>query len=319
MVNWLKNVPYVSSKYRGATKLVYPDVVGSVMQQLAFAPSGMLIAIADAAPIHNNVIVYSSATTSSLTLAAGSRPSGCIWSPDGNSIYTANADPDNSVSRIAYPTGTKTDYPLGAPPSSLVVTPDNTLIFATMSTLNMMKRIVVSTGAVTNVGTGASPSHVAISRDGKVVAVSNFGDNNCSLIKVADSSVVNVATDTGPIAAAISPNCREAWIACALSNSITHIDLSSFLTSSISLAGAFPGYFPVNTVISPDGSALYVLSVDPTFTFGVTLVLNTQTKVSQAFANGSLTSYLDVHPRGSILAVAQPTSLFTVDCYATPL
>ena len=107
-------------------------------------------------------------------------------------------------------------------------------------------------------GSGKGPAILLKTPDGKKLYAANWKDNSLSAIDVATHTVTPIALDSRPWVEAMSPMGDNVYVGLN-SNKIGVIDtMSDTMTSTLDTGGLLPE----SIIVSPDGSRLYVATVD---------------------------------------------------------
>ncbi|MGR6001752.1 YncE family protein [Bacillus cereus] len=105
---------------------------------------------------------------------------------------------------------------------------------------------------------GTLPTDIALTPDRKFAYVTNSGDQSLSIINT--SSIMEsktISLDTNPEYIAIHPNGKTAYVTNSNDTTVSIIDLTTHTVSSFTGAPA-----PQGIALQPDGSFLYILSLD---------------------------------------------------------
>lgn len=313
----LHTANYINVKYNPSLKVSYPGDIGTQPDSVAFSPNGLLVATADFANSH--ILVYNIATGLIQTLNSGNGPFNAIWSPDGNFIYSADTT-DSTISKIAYPAGTRTPFAVPSAANGLAITRDGSTLFAACSTSANVARINTSTGTSILIPTAAGSGTLAISCDDKFVVCPNFNANSVTRIRVADNTTTTVALLNNPIWVAFSPNCIDCWVLTQNNNSINLYNVNTMAAPTvIDMNPIFNSAVPQGSVVSPDGSMVYVTSANVDFTIGQIVMIDSRTHALRTIG-ATLAGWIAISPNGQLVSLPDfatgNTALFSA--YSTP-
>ncbi|MFI8594845.1 InlB B-repeat-containing protein [Microbacterium sp. NPDC078428] len=182
------------------------------------------------------------------------RPISLAVSPDGATVYTANALND-SVSVIDAVTNTITaTVTVGDGPYGVALSPDGATVYTanysgdSVSVINTATNTVVDTISV-----GGGPRAVAVSPDGATVYTADYFGESVSVIDTATNTVVGTIWGLGgPVAVAVSPDGATVYTANS-DDSVSVIDTAtSTVVDTIRVGGG-----PRAVAVSPDGATVY--------------------------------------------------------------
>ena len=212
-------------------------------------------------------------------------------------------------------------FPVGANPSSVVVSADGRRAWVTNGNADTVSRIDTATGAVlATFPVGDAPRNAAISPDGSRLYVMTTPGVVDVVDTAADAVVASVPVggDGGQIA--VTPDGSRVWVASGLVvviDAATNTVVDSFLPETAPVANV--SNIAVGVAISPDGTRAYVSRVTFNFggpTFGAgggVVVVDTATDTVIATTNtGSLPGQVALTPNGSKLYVALQSTFVNV-------
>jgi DNA-binding beta-propeller fold protein YncE len=205
--------------------------------RLAVSPDGRNVYVTSSVSGENSVLQYSVGADGTLSpksppaVPTGddslAEPVGVAVSPDGRSVYVANAEalfirdgfvsqysvgPDGALHPKSPPT-----VPAARHPFDLAVSPDGQSLYVTdESGARVLQYSAGADGALSpkspaSVGAGRFPLGIAIQPDGESVYAANAGDNSISQYSVAADGSLSpkspgtVATGAGPLEIAVTP------------------------------------------------------------------------------------------------------------------
>jgi 6-phosphogluconolactonase (cycloisomerase 2 family) len=192
-------------------------------------------------------------TTTTTTTTTGS----------GDYLYVANANINlNTVAGFSLASGAlsgtaNSPYDLGVEPSTLAITPSNSILYAGSVTGGIYGYLVGSTGGLTLVGSGdlasASPAAMVVDSTGKWLLVMQIGLTNPSI------SAFPIDTSTGTLSNAASTVTLDAGTA----ESMVQVPNSNLLYASLGTSGVDAVTFDSSTgalaklsfILNPKGSA----------------------------------------------------------------
>lgn len=314
-----RSPPYINVRYLPGVARSVPGPPGATFEDVAFSPDGSLVAAVD--NTNNQVHVFEAVTGNVLhSYATGAGPFTCAWSRNGKRIFVVN-NTDETVSQIDYPSGTTvTHATTGSNASGIVVTKNDLEIIVSNASSSNLSRIVLATSAVTLIPVPAGAAQISITPDGKFVMSPNITANSISRVRLSDNNVTSQALATQPDYFRCNTDNRTAWLTVQGNNELKLIEISTLATlKTISFNAALPGYFTQDVQPSPDGSAVYLLNCDPTFTFCVLLTINADTSVFVQ-QPGTFAAWLSISPDGQTLASGSFSTgnLDLYPCYGSP-
>jgi YVTN family beta-propeller protein len=223
---------------------------------------------------------------------------GVAITPNGATAYIADSGQYYVIAdNIA--TGTKTQIEVGPYPQDVAVSPDGSLVYATVTGgdtgpggSNVVAVIDTATNTVTaDIPVGSAPRQVVFSPDGSTAWVTT--ETGIYEISTATSRVVRVIPDpAGPQGIAISPDGSTLYVANNDAGTLLTIDTASGRITGSVAAGAEPEA----VAVTPNGSTLYVADMDS----DSVSVLNAATlQVTGTIAVGRLPESVSVSPDGS--------------------
>lgn len=144
---------------------------------------------------------------------------------------------------------------VGAAPSGLALSPDESKLVVSNQNSNTASVIDVATNSVVaTVPVGAEPWGVSFSADGARAFIANFGPDTVSVLDMATLSVIDtIPVATNPISIVTHPNGNVAYVTGGL-GTLTSLDLHSLAVLSTISVGS--GAFGIS--ITRDGNWLFV-------------------------------------------------------------
>ena len=143
----------------------------------------------------------------------------------------------------------RSEFPVGAKPAGIAITPDSTKAYVTNSLDSTVSVISVATGASSTVAVGANPLGVAVSPDGTSVYVTNQSSGTVSVISVAtDLVIATVVVGVSPNAVAFTPDGTKAYVTDWTSGKVAVIVAGPLTDLTIS---------PKSSLSSPSGSKTF--------------------------------------------------------------
>ena len=194
-------------------------------------------------------------TTTTTTTSSGSTAS--------DSLYVANANTSlDTVAGYALSSGsltatTSSPYQLGAVPSTLAITPGNSILYAGSELGGIYGYTIGSAGALTLVGTGAisnvGASAMAVDATGQYLLVLEVGTTNPTL------SSFPINTSTGALSSAVSTVSLDAGAAVAMvqvpNTSLVYVTLGTGGVDALTLDSSTGVLTKLSILLSPRGSA----------------------------------------------------------------
>ena len=103
---------------------------------------------------------------------------------------------------------------VGRGPRHLVLSPDDTILYATLNGEGRVVKIDIETGEVIErVSTGQAPRSMAISDDGEVLYIVNYDSNTMSKVLTDQfEEVQEIRTAEKPIGITVDPNNANVWV-----------------------------------------------------------------------------------------------------------
>ncbi|OYN75541.1 beta-propeller fold lactonase family protein [Mycolicibacterium sphagni] len=239
-------------------------------------------------------------------IAVGKGPNGEALSPNGSTLYVANAT-SNTVSVINTATGTVTKtINVGQEPLATAVSPNGATVYVANDNSNTVSVINTATGTVTKTITvGNKPSEVALSPNGSTLYVGNTYSGTVSVINTATNTVTKTITvGASPAGMAISPNGGTVYVANSNGGTVSVINTATnTVTETITVAD------PLGVAVSPNGKYIYVTNYDNGDTVSV-ISAATNTITATIPLNGNAAFLVAVSPDSSTIYV---TSLYGND------
>ena len=201
--------------------------------------------------------------------------------------------------------------PVGALPFSLVVSPDNSLVYVGNEGPNSISAINTATNQVSfTINLSGLPFYLAITPDGSKLHCIELDTNaDFEFSTVTKKLIQNYATGPSPQQLAISPDGHLVYIPNAYNGTVTVISNDS-LQSPIVVKGS-----PVAAIFSPDGKHAYITNQgsSPDFVYYVSVIDTTNNTVS-AVIDPSAMPYpaggLAISPDGATLYLAGENTNF---------
>ncbi|MDZ4265061.1 MAG: beta-propeller fold lactonase family protein [Mycobacterium sp.] len=159
------------------------------------------------------------------TIDVGDGPTSVAVSPDGATIYVANAFGD-SLSVIDTASGAVTTIAVGDAPNGVAITPDGSTVLVTNFNDDTVSMVDTATNSVaTTIVAGDGPVGVAIMPDGTTAYVANNLDGTVSVLDIATNSVIDtVMVGGGPSYVAIRPDGAVAYVSNVNDDTVSVID-----------------------------------------------------------------------------------------------
>jgi YVTN family beta-propeller protein len=226
----------------------------------------------------------------------GGLPSGCAVGPHGKRLYAVLSQ-SNALARIDMATGAVQLVPVGARPSGVSAEPSGRRVYVantaadTVSVVDSERGVVIATipvgDAPTDVAAGGNrlyvanwaggtvsvvetdrntvvaevpvgrfPSGLALHRGTRRLYVANFFDDTVSVIDTAALSVVRtIPVARGPRALAVAAAGQRLYVA---SFDDARVQIVDPATGTVTLEAASGGLNPMDLMLGPDGTRLYV-------------------------------------------------------------
>jgi YVTN family beta-propeller protein len=191
---------------------VYP--VGSVPKVVKVTPDNKYILVSNWCSYTVTVIsVETQKTVKSIKI--GRYPRGISISSDSKFAYVAEMG-GNRIHKIDLESFAVTYIPIGSNPRAIVLSPDDTKLYAT---LNISGKVIAwdlqTNKAIKTVATGKSARSLAISTDGSALFVVNFGGGTLSKVRTSDMKVIqNIKVCAEPIGVTFDSSTSRTWVAC---------------------------------------------------------------------------------------------------------
>ena len=174
----------------------------------------------------------------------------------GSKVYVAN-NSGNTIDVMSVASNSMVGMiDVGASPSAIAVSPDNSIAYVANSGSNTISVISTASDAVVNtISVGHDPTGVAFSPTGRFAYVTNGGDSTVSVITVASNTVTKVISSglgSQPQSVAFSPNGGFAYVVNGASVSISVISAAS--NSVVSTIYGITDVYPGAIAFDPDQS-----------------------------------------------------------------
>ncbi|HEY5990346.1 MAG TPA: YncE family protein [Streptosporangiaceae bacterium] len=244
----------------------------------------------------------------------GLRPLAMVVTPDGRTLYVANAD-SGTVTPITIATGkSATPIPVGEDPCALAVTPDGRTLYAGNADVGTVTPVDIATGepgAPIQVGNGVGA--LAVTPDGRTLYVASgflAGETVIPVDVATGEPGVPIAVGRWPQALAVTPDGRTLYV--AVDGGQSPDAPGEHKVTPINVATGTPGTAitvgqgPLGLAVTPDGRTLYVANVNDNTVTPITVdtnALGSPIRVASTLArHGPLA--LVVTPDGRTLYVA---------------
>lgn len=189
----------------------------------------------------------------------GDDPRGVVFSSDGEFAYIANAGAD-TVSKVDADTRTIVDTAaVGEEPINLALRPGSNELWVTSfatSTVSIIDLTTFNT-VTTTVGSGGfRPYSIAFSPDGAFAFVVNYAASLIAKIDTTTRMIVDSVTYTDYFPEGIALNADGSALYVSMTSQGTVVKLSTATLDELTTITV--GTFPVDVVLSPDGTQLWV-------------------------------------------------------------
>ena len=191
---------------------VYP--VGAVPKVVEVTPDNKYILVTNWCSYTLNIISIATQKTVK-TLKIGAYPRGITVSSDSQTAYVAEMG-GNRIHAIDLATFSDLPIPIGSNPRAIVLSPDNTKLYAT---LNASGKVVtwdlINRKAGKSIKTGKAARSLTISSDGSALFVVNFESDTVSKVRAADMKVLQtIKVCNEPIGITFDAPTLRTWVAC---------------------------------------------------------------------------------------------------------
>ena len=193
---------------------------------------------------------------STVTVAAGTNPSGIAVNPLTNKIYVANQGSAN-VTVIDGTNNSTATITAGTNPFWTAVNKLTNKIYVGNVGSASVTVIDGTNNSMANVAVGAAPNGVALNQSTNKIYTANFNSGDVTVIDGTNNSATNIAAGTNPKAVAVNP----------LTNKIYIANNGSFNATVITPAPT--NAIPLNTTVAPLGGNTTTNPM-PTFTLTAT-------------------------------------------------
>ena len=169
----------------------------------------------------------------------------------------------------------KTNITEGNSPNGIVVSPDGTKVYASITGANEVSVISTATDAiVATVPVGANPAGLAITPDGSTVYVANQTTNNVSVISTSTNAVVaTIPVGLAPTGMSVTSDGSEVYAVNQKTNNVSVIGTGSNIVVATVNVGSYPislGNF-ISTGTGCNGAPVtFTITVGPTLPTAVT-------------------------------------------------
>ncbi len=198
------------------------------------------------------------------TYSVGTQPRGIAVSADGTRAYVSNTGefvtPGNTVTVLDLTTGsTVTTITVGTGPRAAVLNPAGTKVYVANYASGTVSVISTASNTVTNTITlgGAGSFDIAFTPDGARAFVSRY--TAAGLIDEIDTVTETATEINGPQyseGVAVSPDGQTLYATASNADSLSLIDLTTYIDSGPITVGDFP----TSVAVSPDGLRAYVVN-----------------------------------------------------------
>jgi YVTN family beta-propeller protein len=149
------------------------------------------------------------------TIKIGAYPRGITVSQDSQFAYVAQMG-GSVIHKIDLVTFEKELLPIGSNPRAIVLSPDNSTLYAT---LNSSGRVVafdlLSKKVIKSVKTGSASRSLDISSDGSALYVVNYTSDTVAKVRVSDFKILQkIKACNEPIGITYEPLNKRVWVAC---------------------------------------------------------------------------------------------------------
>lgn len=191
---------------------VYP--VGTVPKVVEVTPDNKYILVTNWCSYDLKVISVASQKTVK-TIKIGPYPRGIAVSSDSKFAFIAEMG-GNRVHVINLENFSTTFIPIGINPRAIVLSPDNTKLYATM---NLSGKVaawdLVSNKSLGTIKTGKAARSLAISSDGTALFVVNFESGTVSKVRTSDLKILQtIKVCNEPIGVTYDSPTSRTWVAC---------------------------------------------------------------------------------------------------------
>lgn len=251
--------------------------VGPTPDAMAIKPDGTRLYVTS---LENNTVkVVNTSTLAVVATIAMTTPSAIAINSSGSTLYVTSVD-TGKVVKIATSTNTVAGVvtlPTGSRPTGIVVSPDKTKIYVVSNKATGGSTVAVfaytSSTATTITNLASTPTSLAVSPDNKRLYVSS-SDGKITVVDTTTRAVLATHTVAGVPAGVIVSKDGSMLMVTDTAGKVSALDaatgavLSTFATrSSTSPMSVAPG-----TVVSPDGTRLYVTDYDADKVYTITLI-----------------------------------------------
>ena len=191
---------------------IYP--VGSVPKVVKVSPDNKYILVSNWCSYTVTIISIETQQVVK-TIKIGRYPRGIAITSDSKFAYVAEMG-GNRIHQINLEDFSVNYIPIGSNPRAIVLSPDNTKLYAT---LNISGKVIAwdlaTNKAIKSVATGKSARSLAISKDGSALYVVNFRSGTLSVVSTETMKVLqNVKVCSEPIGVTYDQTESKTWVAC---------------------------------------------------------------------------------------------------------
>jgi YVTN family beta-propeller protein len=227
-------------------------------------------------------------------------PIDVVASPDGKTLFAADADAEQ-ISVVDADSGkVSQSIAMPAEPTGLVLSPDGATLYVTCAAPEGTVAVVgVESGNVDrSIAVGCWPIGPAISPNGKTLYVCNRFDNNVAVVDLATGRITIVPTTREPYAAAVTPDGKSVFI-------INHLplDRADFYEVASVVTVIDTATYETQTIRLPIGSTVMrgiCVSPDGRYVFATHLLSRFQmptTQVERGWMNTNALSIIDARQK----------------------
>ena len=191
---------------------IYP--VGSVPKVVKVSPDNKYILVSNWCSYTVTIISVETQQVVK-TIKIGRYPRGIAITSDSKFAYVAEMG-GNRIHQINLEDFSVNYIPIGSNPRAIVLSPDNTKLYAT---LNISGKVIAwdlaTNKAIKSMATGKSARSLAISTDGSALYVVNFRSGTLSVVSTETMKVLqNVKVCSEPIGVTYDQTESKTWVAC---------------------------------------------------------------------------------------------------------
>ena len=149
------------------------------------------------------------------TIKIGAYPRGIAVSKDSQFAYVVQMG-GAVIHKINLQTWKRDQLNIGSNPRAVVLSPDNTMLYATLNSSGRVVAMDLATNKVVrSVKTGSASRSLDISADGSALYVVNYTSDTVSKVRASDFKVVQkIKVCNEPIGITYEPLHKRVWVAC---------------------------------------------------------------------------------------------------------